>query len=66
MSDINGTYFVSCAKHPNAEIEGVKLSMHEDTITALLKAFDSCPGCADDEWHKKKVSVTRFPEGAEL
>lgn len=66
VADIDGTYYVSCSKHPEARIEGVKVSMQEDTITQLTRAFDSCSGCLDDEWNKKKISNTRFPEGAEL
>lgn len=66
MSDVDGNYYISCYKHPEIRQPAVKVGLDKDVLTELKKAFDNCPGCIEDEWNKKAVSTTRFPEGAEL
>lgn len=66
VSDINGTYFISCYKHPNIRQPAVKVGLDQDVLTELEKAFDNCSGCVDEKRTAEQWANTRFPEGAEI
>ena len=66
MSDIDGTYYISCYKHPEIRQPAVKVGLEKDVLTELEKAFDNCPGCVDEAHTAAQWANTRFPESAEL
>ena len=67
MSDVvEGTYYILCAKHPEVRHPAVKVSMDQDVLTELEKAFDNCAGCVDETRTAAQWANTRFPEGAEI
>ena len=67
MSDVvEGTYYISCAKHPNVRHPAVKVSMDQDVLRELEKAFDNCASCVDETRTAEQWAKTRFPESAEL